>query len=287
MAPKRTAFEPLPKAWKSFSAIPAGSRAPGRVFFSRPKPSVWTQRRPNPKQRHWSCWKPFGAQDTDTLGIAHHKAQAGVASQRAGRGIRDGEHGEFSDMGVGYGFRDGRRVFGETDREPHIALADRCHLPGEHATDRVQQMARELEPCQAVRETGRHGECPSLSDNVKRMRAIDHPDGCPRGTVVDIALQRAGRQQGGIREFLKDGDRIVLRRHLEAGSMSPDLVMERGSPSIRRDRNTRCMSVKPAKPKAFARRMSVEGCTPVCRAVSATVWSAKQFGSASAYCAIR
>ena len=59
------------------------------------------------------------------------------------------------------------------------------------------------------------------------------------------------------------------------------------APSIRRERNTRCMSEKPEKPNAFAKRMSVEGCTEVCRAVSATVCRAKRFGSASAYCAIR
>ena len=44
------------------------------------------------------------------FGVANHEAQAGVAGQRVGQGIGDGEHGDVPDMGVGYGFHDGVRI---------------------------------------------------------------------------------------------------------------------------------------------------------------------------------
>ena len=131
-------------------------------------------------------------------------------------------------MGVGYGFHDGRRVFGETDREKHIALADGCHLLGEHAAYRVKEVARIFEPRQAVGEIGRDGKGAALPDDVEGLCAVDHANGCPQGLAVDIPFQGAERQHGGIGELLQDCGGIVLCSLFEPGAMAADFVPVRG-----------------------------------------------------------
>ena len=106
-----------------------------------------------------------------------------------------------------------------TSRVPMVAT---CW--GEHAADRVKEVARIFEPRQAVGEIGRDGKGSALPDDVEGLRAVDHADGRPQGLAVDIPFQGAECQHGGIGELLQDCGGIVLCSLLEPGTMAADFI---------------------------------------------------------------
>ena len=122
------------------------------------------------------------------LGVAHHEVEARVAGERACHGVGDGEHGNLADVGVGDDVHHRLRVLGEAHGDEQIVDADGRHLLGQHAADRVKQVAPVLEPDQSVRQIGGDRKAPTLTDDVDRLRTVHHADRFAQRVAVDVRL---------------------------------------------------------------------------------------------------
>ena len=149
-------------------------------------------------------------------------------------------------------------------------------------------MASVLEANESIGHVGGNRKRPALPDDEDLLRAIHHPHRIAQRVTVDVRLEVTESQRGRVGKPVQDGGRIAPPRpprdSCGARESGPGTTAR---PSIRRNRNTRCISENPEKPNTFANRMRVDGWTSVSRAVSATVCRANRFGSLRAYCAIR
>ena len=91
---------------------------------------------------------------TVNFGITQQEVQVGVAGERAGHGIRDGEHRNIPDVGVGHHIDHGLGIFGKADSNEQVIGANGGNLLREHAADRIQEMASIFES-KPVRKPGK------------------------------------------------------------------------------------------------------------------------------------